>query len=130
MCAPSLGKGKKEVLLHGPCPNWGKGQLPRGISVSRSKLNKGRQRSLNLTAVYDVPGQWDAGTIDWRPTSNNEYYRFYSLQDMQSCLAGQRIYIQGDSMLRQLFMHLVKFNRELPTQIGQYWHDQVTVYTV
>ena len=121
-CLPpaSDGPGVRAVQSKGPCIHWERGVLANPISVTPEDVRRGRSKE-SLTTTWDVDGVWDGEK--WTPKLQSEFpfmaksnskYRSFSPQEMHKCLAGKRIFIQGDSMIRQVYNRLIHWSREIP----------------
>lgn len=98
-----------------PCLNWKHGRILH-LAEHPVALNA---NPFKLTDEWDVNGQFD-DTQAWLPAGALAgSYRHLNSRDALHCLAGKRLFIQGDSMMRQLFGRLVGLVRGQPQRIAQ-----------
>lgn len=103
----------RAVHNYGPCLSWLSGRLPEHDDDEELPENK---KSPNAPTSWDFDGEWRDPL--WVPnTRTSKLYRFFTPSDARQCLRGKRILIEGDALLRQLFMRLIQFMREMPTHV-------------
>lgn len=84
----------KTIAEKGACVHWKQGKLAHPIKANANDVQRGRDTSY-YTPDWDTEGEWKDNS--WIPKSKRKY-RFFTPQDMHSCLLGKRILVQGDSM--------------------------------
>lgn len=115
------------VSALGPCLAWRRGQLTTPYVV-REIPGLEIAKTPEELHQWDVDGQWNDPL--WIPdNAATARYRFFSPEEMVQCLAGKRVLIMGDSLLRQLFTRLIQFARRIPASVEQA-HTDVSVYVM
>ena len=105
------------VNANGGCLHWKSGSLPYPIEMAKEDVDTARFTPVKDTVNWDVEGKWDGDT--WTPHpyhSMPRSYKFFSPQDAMRCLAGKRVLISGDSIMRQVANRLVQYLREIPVR--------------
>jgi len=129
-------EGERAIRKNGPCIHWRQGDLPNLPSFTSSSIAQGRSRELNINDVFDRNGSWSEEDI-WIPNAAaqlgqnhpSDKFRFFTPQETAKCLAGKRILVQGDSMMRQFYNRLIHYMRGIPSSTEKYYGG-LSSYTV
>ena len=113
----------------GQCVHWSTGSLPSPIPEMSSEQVQEHKSKVRHSLAFDKDGFWHED--EWRPQQTSERYRFFTPEDMHTCLAGKRIYFQGDSLMRQIYNRIITYSRMIPASIEHYYGNpsSYTVYT-
>ncbi len=134
--------GAESVSTNGPCLHWGTGTLPYSLQPPAWPDISEARSSLQLESDWDCDGTWTGdrwlpnvpvGRNDGRKVDRAAQprpYRFFTPKDMHTCLIGKRIFIQGDSMMRQLFHRIIHYSRGIPSSAEKYYQGMMSMYTV